>query len=252
MHKFILISATLLVSLLLVGQASSTPMCASSKKLASCSGTDTGDSCYYKNFLSAANTCTVRPTEIDNCISYWDSSVIKSTETAKCRMCTKGKYAFTDETEILPSDAYRCKTGDDGVGNCDYPGRYVRKDGTIIRYCLGCAEDYIGQNYSAIVGSATSCTQNIAEKCPILNCENCGQSAWGTNSCFVCMKGFVVNSAGTACVATTDPNCWSVDSNSKCNRCWWPYWFQGASCLSGNLLKVTMGLVSAFVLGFFM
>lgn len=252
MNKFLFISASLLISLMIVGQASAVPNCVASKYLNNCSGTDTGQSCYYKYWLSATNTCSPRTALIDDCIYYWDSSVVKTEETKKCRVCKPGLYARTDEAETVATKKYQCKTGDDGVGNCDYPGRYVAADGTIIRYCAGCMENYVGQNFSAIVGFATSCTQTLAKTCPITNCKNCGQKSWGVDSCFVPKNGFVNSSDQLTTIATTLDKCWVYDTAGNCMMCWWPYWFSGSICAKSSLLKAVTGLVSFLALSYLM
>lgn len=114
----------MLIGLLLINQASTaSPACVSAGHFNQCTGVDVGGMCHKDYFMSAANTCTKRTKPIDDCIGYFDQGVIKVTETAKCWMCKTGNYAYTDETENTDARKYRCKTGDDGVGNCDYPGR---------------------------------------------------------------------------------------------------------------------------------
>lgn len=209
--------------------------------MAHCTGTDTGNMCYYKYYLSAANTCTKRTKTISSCIGYWYSydNVHSAEGTPKCKMCEEGKYAVVDLTQTSDSKKYRCKTGDNGIANCVYPGTYIKADGTVIRYCNGCAEKYIGQNYNAFVGAATSCTQNATKTAAITNCLYSGLSAWGTNSCYACKSGYAVNSTGTACTSHTSEKCRQLNTGGTCQECWWPYWFQGNVCLTAFNLAIS-------------
>lgn len=122
----------------------------------------------------------------------------------------------------------------------------------IIRYCAGCMENYVGQNFSAIVGFATSCTQTLAKTCPITNCKNCGQKSWGVDSCFVPKNGFVNSSDQLTTIATTLDKCWVYDTAGNCMMCWWPYWFSGSICAKSSLLKAVTGLVSFLALSYLM
>jgi len=140
--------------------------CASSEKLSICTGTSTGTQCHYTHYLSATNTCTAVATPISKCIKYWDDGFVNTSPT-KCKMCTIGNYALTNDSS---NNEYECKSGDDGVADCAYPGEYISSSGMPIKYCMGCKENFIGINYSGLVGTATACSQNPEKTCPITNC----------------------------------------------------------------------------------
>jgi len=188
--------------------------------------------------MKSANTCVAISSEISNCAKYWDDyDIIHSSQPKlKCKMCKPGYYALTDEK----SSIYRCKTGDDGISDCAYPGKYVFADGKVIRYCMGCNEDFIGVNYDAFVGAATGCNQNDTDKCSITNCLYCGKKDAKTDCCFGCKDKFAASQDMTKCVAYTDSNCQTLDStNTKCETCWWPYRFDGSACSRSTLMYLT-------------
>ena len=118
-------------------------------------------------------------------------------------MCKPGYFASVDLTETKTSKMYRCRTGDGGVSNCAYPGRYVFASGEVVRYCMGCAKNYIGQNYSGLVNAPTSCTKNTTGDSCVTNCEYCSQDAYESNYCWACSSGYVAANDGLSCVAET-------------------------------------------------
>lgn len=188
--------------------------CSASLKLNRCTGTNTGNICYYKHYMSAANTCSSAEitNPISNCVKYWDDTdIVSSTQPSplKCRMCASGYHAQVDLTETNTSKQYRCRTGDGGIANCAYPGKYIFANGKILRYCMGCAEGYRGQDYNAFVGAPTSCNKNAAATTCVTNCQYCSMSGPATDYCWACKNGFIASNDGTSCVAevTATKNC---------------------------------------------
>jgi hypothetical protein len=77
---------------------------------------------------------------------------------------------------------------------------------------------------------------------PITNCAYMGMSSAGNYVCYACESGFVLDSAGTACVTwTNDTTCMQTDSTKAyCTKCWWPYWFFEKACMAGDLNQVNL------------
>lgn len=235
---------------LLLESCQASANCASASYLSQCSGTNTGTQCYYKYYMSATNTCTVKTKTIDKCISYWyqnDGQIYTAEPEAQCYACESGYYASIDLTESSWNKRFRCKTGDNAVNHCAFPGTYVLADGTVIRYCAGCNEGYVGRDYNPFVGAATSCTQNTNKLNNITNCQYEGLKAFAWNSsysgtsyayCMACKSGYVAAWDQLTCIANTDDKCARLSTDgTTCQQCWWPYWFQGSTCAKSNIIN---------------
>jgi len=217
--------------------------CEASLFLNKCTGTDEGAQCYYKYYLSSANTCAsgAIASPISHCVKYWDDSdIVSSSEPSplQCRMCEVGYNAETNLTETDASKKYRCRTGDGGIANCMYPGKYVFANGTILRYCMGCESGFIGKDYNAFTNAPTSCTKNAAATTCVTNCEYCSMNGPLKHYCWACKSGFVAANDGLSCVAESIKtlNCQFLSSSdtAQCETCWWPYYFQGSSCAKSS------------------
>merc|ERR1712086_393144 len=188
--------------------------CDASLYLNKCTGTNTGNQCYYKYYLQATNSCASGAigSPISRCVKYWnDYDVVTGTEPSplQCRMCEVGYYAEVNLTETNSSKKYRCRSGDGGIANCMYPGYYIFANGTILRYCMGCAKGYVGKDYNAFTNAPTSCTKNTAGTTCVTNCEYCSMSGVADHICWACSSGYVASNDGSSCVAesTTTLNC---------------------------------------------
>jgi hypothetical protein len=76
-------------------------------------------------------------------------------------------------------------------------------------------------------------------------------TATNTYKCYTCEDGFVLNSAGTACLDNTggDANCVRLNAErDMCLECWWPYWYHGRACLKGNVVGVVSFSMWALVI----
>lgn len=186
------------------------------------------------------------------------------------------KTEYTNKVAITdPNDANRkilqdqsstyyyssCDSGSNSVDNCKWPFTYnsTSTSPTAADYCFACDENFIpditshsGSEYYDSNWTQTKFPKNLAnafKKCTdstsgsIANCAYTGLTR-ATNTtptivCYACKEGFVLDNAGTACVTyTEDINCMQVDANSKCKKCWWPFWFQQDICLRGYLMSL--------------
>merc|ERR1712183_326395 len=192
--------------------------------------------------MAAANNCSTGTisSPIKNCVQYWNAiDTVTATQPSplQCRMCASGYHAEVDLTATNNSKKYRCRTGDGGIANCEYAGKYIFANGKILRYCMGCAEGYIGQDYNAFVGAPTSCNKNAAKTACVTNCAYCSMNGPGSHLCWACKNGFVASNDGSSCIAetTSTKNCQNLNAaGTQCETCWWPYYFQGQSCLKSN------------------
>jgi len=177
-------------------------------------------------------------------------------------------YILADKTFDLYKNT--CKSGSVDVDNCKWGLTYNTTTGAI-DYCSACDENFYplasshtgiaDQVYDVATASRvlpslfTSCTESNAST--ITNCAYMGLTksltadAGPAYICYACMEGFMLNNAGTNCESSTeDDKCMQVDTNGKCSKCWWPFWFLGDICSSANLVKVNSLIVIALVATF--
>ena len=156
---------------------------------------------------------------------------------------------------------YECVGGSSSIDNCKWGMKYnYTSDNSILTtdYCYACKQGSYPDTSSRSSDTSPSMMPVMFTSCGgsnssgVSNCAYMGVNSSGTQVCYACESGYVLDNAGTSCVAyITDSECMQVDSTGTyCKKCWWPYWYFDNKCGKSNILKVSVVLLLLIYLGF--
>jgi len=208
---------------------------------------------------SSATTCTgTLPAgyKVTNCFinAVYGASTLNASSTVavtshpRCSRCDGKKFLYYSNaatTETCSDTAPTAMTTCLEIANCKQT--VCKTDATTAYYCAGCDDGKYPTGVSTTTGYNTACG-NVSTA--ITNCKSYWHNVSNsvvTYYCGSCNDGFAVSSAGTSCVAYTDPGCLSLQSgDAVCGTCWHAYYFSGAVCIKKSYVGILVGLI-AFV-----
>jgi len=226
---------------------------------------NTGDECSPNNYFTSSS-CQPRVNYIHNCVNYFDTTTDLEADPA-CTACVDGRNLALNKTWAMVSDVnttyygYECVGGTSSIDNCKWGMKYNSTDSitvTTADYCYACKQGSFPDASSRSVDTAPSVMPVMFTSCAgsnssgVENCAYMGVDNSGAQVCYACESGYVLDDAGTACVAyATDSTCMQVDSTGTyCKKCWWPYWYFNTKCTGSNILKVSIVSLLLIYLGF--
>jgi len=210
-------------------------------------GAVTCSSCYNytlgtigaRQLIAAACTAVVANT-VGDCKIY--NRVINATKSeGDCELCNNKTWLNLTANATAASIVAACSntplvaiTCNSLPTNCDQAVCRTAVGGATAIFCRSCSASHLGAGVAiADVGYPTCIAGNTITNCSIYG-------AYDKTKCEICIAGFAVDFAGTACTAfTDDTNCKQLGSTGAyCGQCKDNYYFTTNTCTIGYTVPV--------------
>lgn len=204
--------------------------------------------------MTAANKPTVGAEHVENYDSSTRVTASYSCTNNRTFVCKTGYYAYIDETNTSLTGCYAATT----VASVPLSNVSGTPSTTNAKYIIGCKTST--SNYwltnTCINGKVADTYANNNKNCTgTSTITNCFTGGWdGTaQSCLACNTGYVVNNAGTACIASSTvkalENCHQANADgTTCKTCKNNAYFNGSAvCKSSAYLRIVSGFALALL-----
>lgn len=168
--------------------------------------------------------------------------------------CKTGYYAYIDETNTALTGCYATGT----LSAAPLSSISGTPTTTNVKYVIGCntASSKYWSVKGCLSGKVSDTAANMTKNCNgTSTITNCASGSWsnGSQICVACNTGYVVNSTGSACIASSTvkalANCQAANADgTTCSTCIYDAYFNGSGvCTKSAFLRIISGFALALI-----